>query len=96
MGWGRANVMKGRAVDLLEFQREVSRWRHLEDLALAAEQELKEAGLLTCSPEAAALVRDAFDKRREADSCLLRLLRNDPAADEDTRQSPMRANQGRG
>jgi hypothetical protein len=70
-------------VELREFQREVIRWRDLENLACAAEQELKAAGLLANSPEAAALVRDAFEKRRAADSCLLRLLRKDvPAAGE--------------
>jgi hypothetical protein len=66
-------------VDLQEFQRDVTRWRELEDLALEAERKLKEAGLLTNSPEAIALVREAFEKRRAADSCLLQLLRNGPS-----------------
>jgi hypothetical protein len=61
-------------VDIEHFQDQLKQWRELESAAQAAERRLRDVGQLTASPEAAAWVRDAFQKRRAADGLLLCLL----------------------
>jgi hypothetical protein len=63
-------------VDYPEYQDLVTRWRDLDRQAVDAENRLKRAGQLAASPEAAAWIQEAVDKRREADTCLLLLLRS--------------------
>ena len=64
-------------VDTPEFQELLAQWQELDRQAREAEAKLKDIGQLTASPEAAAWVRDAFEKRRAADACHLRLLRSE-------------------
>jgi hypothetical protein len=54
---------------------ELEQWQELDGLARLAEQKLQDVGQLCATPQAAALVQDAFDKRQAADSYLLRVLR---------------------
>jgi len=63
-------------VDTPEFQDLLAQWQELDRQAREAEARLKDVGQLAASPQAAEWVRDAFEKRRAADACHLRLLRN--------------------
>jgi hypothetical protein len=53
-----------------EFTVQMKRWRALEAAARALEQEVRELGQFAASPEAAALMRDAAQRRKEADDYL--------------------------
>jgi hypothetical protein len=74
-------------MDQAEFEELLAQWQELDRQALEAEARLKPVGQLSASPEVAAWARDAFEKRRKADACLLRLLRarrsSPPSPDED-------------
>ena len=71
-------------MDLQEYRDLLARWQELDRQAVEAENRLKNAGQLATGPEAAAWIREAADKRRAADTCLLRLLRAPQAQDKDT------------
>lgn len=60
------------------FDAELEQWQELDGLALLAEYKLEDLGRLSAG-EAAALVQDAFERRRIADSHLLRALRSPKA-----------------
>lgn len=64
------------AVNLAEFQDLLEKWLELDRQAMEAERRIKAFGQLASSPEAAARIQEAFDKRRAADACLLLLLRS--------------------
>ena len=70
-------------MDTPEFQDLLAQWQELDRQAREAEARLKDIGQLTASPEAAEWVRDAFEKRRAADACHLRLLRAEHRAPDD-------------
>jgi hypothetical protein len=62
-------------VNIQHFDDELEQWQELDGLARLAEQKLQDTGRLCASPEAAAWVQDAFEKRQAADSYLLSALR---------------------
>ena len=63
-------------MDPREYQDLLAQWQELDRQAAQAECKLRDVKQFANSPEAAAWVRQAFALRRDADACLLRLLRS--------------------
>lgn len=61
-------------IDTQQFNDPLEQWQELDGLALLAERRLSDVSTLCGSPAAAALVQDAFEKRRTADGYLLQVL----------------------